>query len=313
MTEPALSLESRDEFATLRTRIDERLGELVPAENTPPEKLHRAIRYSLLAPGKRVRPIVTLLSADAFGARDPEIAVDPACAIEMVHAASLIVDDLPFMDDADERRGRASSHRAFGVQTATLASLALLNRSFGVLADATSVDERVRTELVRILSRSLGDTGGAIAGQEEDLESPGGDFSLRELERMVRHKTSALFVASAEIGARIAGAKDEVIAAGRDFGWNFGLCFQVLDDLADQPTADGVAGDRSDEDKATFVNVLGVDRAWRAAEEYAASAVAALDDVDLADSSLALLTRAMLESRQRDAGRNRTGGVPSGR
>jgi geranylgeranyl pyrophosphate synthase len=300
MTEPAPSIASRDEITSLRARIDERLGHLVPDESTPPEKLHRAIRYSLLAPGKRVRPIVTLFSAEAFGARNPDVSLDPACAVEMVHAASLIVDDLPFMDDADERRGRASSHRAFGVQTATLASLALLNRSFGVLAGATSIDERIRTELVRILSRALGDTGGAIAGQEEDIESPGEDFSLRELERMVRHKTSALFVASAEIGARIAEARSEVVAAARDFGRNFGLCFQVLDDLADRPTADGTAGDRTDQNKATFVNVLGVDRAWRAAEEYAESAVAALDDVDLADSSLARLTRAMMESRRRD-------------
>jgi len=305
MTDNRSSIGRDSELESLRAKIDARLEELVPPASTPPAKLHQAIRYSLLAPGKRVRPIVTLLCADAFGCPRPEIALDPACAIEMVHAASLIVDDLPFMDDADERRGRKSSHLAFGLQTATLASLALLNRSFGVLACAGSLDDGMRSELVRLLSRALGDTSGAIAGQEEDIESPGGAFSLSDLETMVQHKTSALFVASAEIGARIAGASPDGVEAARDFGGSFGLCFQVLDDLADRPAADGSWGDSEDLDKATFVNLLGVERAWKEAESYARSANSALERVGLADSPLARLTRIMMQPKEMGAARSR--------
>ena len=291
-----------DDIESLRSAVNERLDELVPDEETPPEKLHKAIRYSLLAPGKRVRPVVTLLSAGTFGCRDSKVALDPACAIEMVHAASLIVDDLPFMDDADERRGRLSSHRAFGVQTATLASLALLNRSFGVLAGTDTIDDRVRAKLVQVLSQALCDTGGAIAGQEEDIESPGEEFSLRDLETMVQHKTSALFVASAEIGARIAGAPDPLVSVARDFGSRFGLCFQALDDLADRPSEDGSAGDREDLDKATFVNVLGVESAWQAAERYADDAITSLAKAGLSDSPLADLTGDLMKRKRHAVG-----------
>jgi geranylgeranyl diphosphate synthase type II len=284
----------KQELPTLRSRVDRRLHELVPEETEPPERLHRAIRYSLLAPGKRVRPALTLLAARSFGHGEPQAVLDPACAIEMVHAASLIVDDLPFMDDAQERRGQAASHRAFGLQTATLASLALLNRAFGVLAETEGLSDGIRVDLVRVLARALGDTGGAIAGQEEDLESPGAQLSVPALERMVRHKTGALFVACAETGARVAGAGPEMLRAARSFGWSFGLCFQVMDDLADSPATRDAPGGDQDQGKATFVSVMGRESAWRAAEDYGARAVEALAAVDLGESPLAALTAILL-------------------
>lgn len=287
------------EVSSLRSRVSERLAQLVPEATAPPEKLHRAIHYSLLAPGKRVRPVVAVLSARAFGCRRPAAALDPGCAIEMVHAASLIVDDMPFMDDARVRRGRAAAHRAFGLRTATLASLALLNRAFRVLAEAEAIDEPTRNRLVHLLSRSLGDTGGAIAGQEEDFESSGECASLSRLESMVRHKTGALFVASVEAGALVAGAGPEGLVAARDFGWSFGLCFQALDDLADRPGAADGSGD--DEDKATFVSILGADETWLAAERYAESAIEALRAVNLEDSALAELTRSMVRVEEQRA------------
>lgn len=300
MLNEAPSPERLSDTEAIRDRVDRRLAELVPAADVPPERLHRAIRYSLLAPGKRVRPILALQAARAFGG-DEALALDPACAIEMVHAASLIVDDFPFMDDASHRRGRPANHREFGMETATLASLALLNRSFGVLSQAKGLTGETRIRLVRRLSSALGDCGGAIAGQEEDLEAPeAAGLSMEELENMVVHKTAALFVAAAESGALIAGASCEGLSAAREFARNFGLCFQALDDLKDRPgqaTAAGGGGDDSHE-KVTYVSLLGVDRTWRVAQDYAWRAVEALETVGLGGSTLAGLAVRLVEGRQ---------------
>ena len=293
---PRLIRTLTEEADALRRLVDARLAQLVPPESVPPQKLHRAIRYSLLAPGKRLRPIITLIAARSFGG-DQELALDPACAIEMVHAASLIVDDLPSMDDASERRGRPANHRAFGEDTAMLASLALLNRSFSVLAEAEGLSADVRIQLVEVLSSSLGDCGGAIAGQEEDLEAAETGLSVASLETMADHKTAALFVASSETGARISGASLAKIAAAREYARNFGLCFQVLDDLDDRPEPSGRVETDLD-GKPTFVSLLGVEGAWQAAESYVARAVAALETVGLGGSSLAELAKRMVETER---------------
>lgn len=281
----------------IRARVDRRLSQLVPASNVPPEKLHRAIRYSLLAPGKRIRPIVAVHAARAFGG-DGALALDPACAIEMVHAASLIVDDFPFMDDASQRRGMPANHLEFGMETATLASFALLNRAFGVLAQTDGLADETRLGLVRSLSSALGDCGGAIAGQEEDLAAPEESApSLERLEIMVRHKTAALFVSAAETGALIAGTDAEGLAAARRFARYFGLCFQALDDLDDRPRPDAGSAHADHHAKATFVSLLGVDGAWLAADDYAWRAVEALAEVGLGRSPLAELVSEMMGSR----------------
>lgn len=301
MTIPLSSQDSTAGETALRSRIDERLAALVPAADVPPTRLHRSIRYSLLAPGKRLRPLLMLRAASAFGA-DESLAVDPACALEMVHAASLIVDDFPFMDDAAERRGLPANHREFGMETATLAAFALLNRAFGALAGAPGLSAEVRSSLAERLSAALGDCGGIIAGQEEDLlASSRRDPSLAHLEQMAGHKTAALFVAAAESGALIAGAASEGLEAARAFAWSFGLCFQAIDDLDDRPgPADASSWDanRDDHDKLTFVSVMGVDGTLRVAERYAAAAVEALATVGLDDSSLATMTLRLLEAHQ---------------
>jgi geranylgeranyl diphosphate synthase type II len=298
-TDPIFEL--ADDAEAIRELVDQRLAQLVPGALVPPKKLHRAIRYSLLAPGKRVRPILALHATRAFGGTE-QAALDPACAIEMVHAASLIVDDFPFMDDATERRGMPVNHRAFGMETATLASFALLNRAFSVLAEAPGLASETRIQLVRRLSSALGDCGGAIAGQEEDLEAPRGeDASIEELETMVAHKTGALFVAAVEAGALVAGASAEALTAARSFGWNFGLCFQALDDLKDRPGPASDADSENNRDspaKLTFVSVLGVEAAWRAAQGYAWDAVGALDTVGLGGSSLAGVASNLLGVRR---------------
>ncbi len=295
------SINSTREPELLRERVDQRLAELVPESSVPPAKLHAAIRYSLLAPGKRIRPVLMLQSTLAFGGNE-ETALDPACALEMVHAASLIVDDFPFMDDASERRGMPANHIEFGLETATLAGFALLNRAFSLLAEAEELDSDTRVRLVRRLSSALGDCGGAIAGQEEDMEAPtSGGLNLEQLERMVAHKTAALFVAATESGALIAGASDGELEAARAFAWNFGLCFQAQDDLDDRPSSGAQCKESPDCDaqsKATYVSVLGVEEARRIAETYARNAVAALEAVDLGSSPLAEAALGLIGGRK---------------
>jgi geranylgeranyl diphosphate synthase type II len=153
----------RDEVIRVRRLVDGRLDELVPSGTGQAQALHESIRYSLLASGKRIRPVLAILTCKYLG--EKELAVlDPACAIEMVHTASLILDDMPSMDDASLRRGRPTNHLVFGDDTATLASVALLNRAFGVISEAEGLTALIRVELIRLLSEAIG-SNGIIAGQ----------------------------------------------------------------------------------------------------------------------------------------------------
>jgi geranylgeranyl diphosphate synthase type II len=293
---------SRTELETrlreLRRRIDGRLDELVPA-GTDADPVRRAMRYSLLAPGKRIRPVMAMLAAAAFGGRDDH-ALDPACAVEMVHAASLILDDLPSMDDAAVRRGRPTNHREFGEDVATLAAFALLNRAYAVVARARGLAADQKADLIRHLTDAVGEDG-AIAGQMEDLRSKRASAGAGEVERIHHCKTGALFIAAVEIGARAAGVPEERLEPVRLFATNFGLSFQALDDLADhRSSADAVGKDvRKDIDKATFVSALGSRRARSQAERFAAEAARALEPVGPAGAPLAGLARTLLDSARR--------------
>lgn len=261
----------------LRRRIDERLAALVPGESSHPERLHRSIRHSLLAPGKRIRPIFSIMVATQLGAEEAK-SMDPACAIEMVHTASLILDDLPIMDDARLRRGRPANHRLFGEDTATLAAVALLNRSYGVITEAAGLASPLKVELMSLLCAAIG-SDGIIAGQECDLH---GDGNLRDTQNLVRihgQKTGALFVAAAEAGARIAGARAQWVEAIREFARNLGLAFQIRDDVLDVRSTESAAGKDVSKDghKATFASVMGVERAAELADRYVDLAAKALE------------------------------------
>ena len=287
--------EPHDEVIRLRKRVDERLGELVPAEDVPPEQLHKAIRYSLGAPGKRIRPLMTLLTATRLGA-ETEDALDPACAIEMVHTASLIVDDMPFMDDAEMRRGRQANHRVFGQDVAALAAFDLVSRAFGTLAGARGLDDTQRTELVRLLSETLANEG-VIAGQLHDLQSEDKSPDRKALKRMYEQKTGTLFVASSEAGARIARVPPEWIPPIRDFAMNMGILFQILDDLLDRfGTLESIGKDVGQDDgKTTLVSVLGPEEARAEACHRLEAAERALDPLGPAGRPLDEMARSLLE------------------
>ena len=216
-----------------RALVDAALDRTLPTEDTPPTNLHRAMRYSVLAPGKRLRPILVIAGAEAVGGAAPAV-MDAACALELIHAYSLIHDDLPAMDDDDYRRGRLTNHKVFGEAMAILAGDALLTLAFRLIADNAS-----RMNEPRMIARVVADvadaagTDGMVGGQVVDIESEGKDVTAETLEYIHRHKTAALIRVSLTAGATLAGGRPEQVAAIRAAGEALGLAFQIVDDILD--------------------------------------------------------------------------------
>jgi len=263
-------------LAQCRALIDDALDRRVPPLGSAPPVLHEAVRYTLLAPGKRLRGVVVLTCSDMFrGNRDAALSL--ACAVEMVHAASLILDDLPSMDDASLRRGKPVLHRAVGEANAILTSVALLNSAFGVVQGTEELRPRVRADAVQRLSHAIG-ADGLIGGQVVDLESTGESLDLEGLEYIHSHKTGALFIAAAEMGAVAAGARAREIELLSRFAKNLGLAFQITDDLLDYSGSPETTGKDAglDRDKTTFVDFCGIDGARRLVDELIDASLDAL-------------------------------------
>lgn len=263
------------EFARrLRETVDLRLAGMIPPENQVPADLHRSMRHTLLAPGKRARALVALLACRHFGAGEM-LAMSSACALEMVHGASLILDDLPAMDDASLRRGHPVNHRIFGEATAILAAIALLNRAFGVIAEDSTLSTEQRVRLADCLSRSVGSEG-LVAGQEQDLKWSPERATRQDVALVHARKTAALFSAAAEMGAISAGAGEDRIGLMRDYGMKLGLAFQILDDLLDA-TADRESAGKDveqDDGRPSLVLTIGLEAASREARKVIDEATA---------------------------------------
>jgi geranylgeranyl diphosphate synthase type II len=266
-------------LATLVERIDRRLPELLPSTRERPVEIHEAMHYAATGSGKRVRPVLTLVVAEMFGERSPWV-LDVACAIEMVHACSLVLDDLPSMDDASLRRGRPTVHRKFGENVALLASLALLNRGYALVAESAqhlALRRYTAEDMVHHLAAAIGSEG-LIGGQALDLLSRPEDLDLHLLEYIHSHKTGALFMAAGELGAMAADAKRRDLEIVARYAKNLGLAFQIADDLLDvlsTPEETGKDGGK-DEGKVTFVKLLGVPGARALADELLGFAIDSL-------------------------------------
>jgi geranylgeranyl diphosphate synthase type II len=252
-------------------RVDQELRRLVPLEGS---RVQQSMAYTVHAPSKRVRAVLTLLCAELCGGSATR-AVPAAAAIELVHASSLILDDLPAMDNAPLRRGRASNHVAFGEAIAILAAFGLLNLAYGELSRA--YDASLSGALSALLSEAIG-LDGLIGGQAEDLLATDQAITFETLERIHRGKTGALFVASASAGTLTAGAGSDQRQWLAAFAKNLGLAFQIIDDLLDvegNPEDTGKAV-RSDARKTTFVSFSGVAGARQLALELCQTADRAL-------------------------------------
>ena len=256
----------QEQFAAIRVDVERRLAVLAPpARGQSGRRLRKAIRYSLLSGGKRLRPLAVVLTASALGGRAAD-ALDPACAVEMVHTASLMLDDLPSMDDAARRRGKLANHIKHGEDIAILGAVSLLSEAFGVLASARNIPPQVRLRLVDALSRAIG-ADGLSAGQERDLREASAMEDDQALEQLHRQKTGALFLASLEMGARIAGLDSQRLEPFRAFGVQLGLAFQMLDDLLDRIGSAEATGKDSGQDlrRPSFASILSREEAERRA------------------------------------------------
>ncbi len=270
-------------LAEQRTRIDAALERLVPAESVEPSTIHRAMRYSLFAGGKRIRPILAIAAAEAVGSSASGIE-DAACPLELIHTYSLIHDDLPALDNDDLRRGRPTCHKVFGEAMAILAGDALLTLAFEVLGklkvDGKLVDAERRAALVAELATASGTVGGMIGGQVHDIEGEGQPPTAELLEAIHRAKTGALLRASLRMGAIYAKADSEQLDTMTRFGEHVGLAFQIVDDILDvEQTSEELgktAGKDAEQGKITFPAVYGLEASHKMAAEQQAAAHAAL-------------------------------------
>jgi len=265
-------------FEEDRLSVDAALERLLPAESAPPSSIHTAMRYSVFAGGKRIRPILCIETARIFN--DDVSAVHyPACAIEFIHTYSLIHDDLPALDNDDLRRGKPTCHKKFGEAIAILAGDALLTLAFESIG-ATPVPAERRVAILTEVATSAGTVNGMVGGQVADIEAEGKRVEPQMLEYIHRSKTAALIRASITAGALCAGASDNDVARLRRFGETIGWAFQVTDDILDVEESSAALGKTAGKDiaqeKATYPAVYGLERSHAIANDLATKAIAEL-------------------------------------
>jgi len=265
-------------FEEDRLQVDAALERLMPAERERPGSIHAAMRYSVFAGGKRIRPILCLETARIFG-EDVTAALHPACAIEFIHTYSLIHDDLPALDNDDLRRGKPTCHKKFGDAIAILAGDALLTLAFETIG-ATPVDAERCVAILSEVAGAAGTVNGMVGGQVADIEAEGKRVEAETLEYIHRSKTAALIRASITAGALCAGAGLTDVARLRRFGETIGWAFQVTDDILDVEESSAALGKTAGKDiaqqKATYPAVYGLGRSHEIATELANKAIAEL-------------------------------------
>lgn len=285
----------KDYLARRADEVNRWLECLVPSETVPPEQLHRAMRYSLLAGGKRLRPVLVLASGEAFGAEAEEL-MPAACAIEMIHTYSLIHDDLPAMDNDDLRRGRPTCHKAFGEAVAILAGDALLTQAFRVLSsDSPGRDPARQVRVIREIATAAGTVDALIGGQMADIENEGKQAAQSVVEYIHRSKTGAMIRASVVVGGIIAGARDEQIDKLRAYGERIGLAFQIADDILDVVSTSEQLGKTPGKDqaahKATYPAMYGIAASETRARKLAEEAVEIISGLGLPTQALEEMAR----------------------
>ena len=266
-------------FEADRLTVDAHIERLMPPESVLPSSIHAAMRYSVFAGGKRIRPILCLETSRVFG-EDVAPALYPACAIEFIHTYSLIHDDLPALDNDDLRRGKPTCHKKFGEAIAILAGDGLLTLAFETIGASPVAAER-RVAMLTEISTAAGTVHGMVGGQVADLEAEGKRVGPEMLEYIHRSKTAALIRASITAGALSAGAEAEDVKRLRQFGETIGWAFQVTDDILDVEESSAALGKTAGKDiaqqKATYPALYGLSRSHEIANELATKAIAALE------------------------------------
>ncbi|MFZ5640767.1 MAG: polyprenyl synthetase family protein [Bacillota bacterium] len=275
----------KDAFqAELRSRaeiIDRELEQYLPGPEEQPPVIHQAMRYSVFAGGKRLRPLLVIAGAEAVGGTADQV-MPTACAMEMIHTYSLIHDDLPAMDDDDYRRGRLTSHKVFGEAIAVLAGDALLTGAFELMARNGEIDGIPSRAVTRVISEVAFAAGsrGMIGGQVADMENENRSIDAATLHYIHAHKTAALFRAALRAGAILAGAGDEQLEALTEYAAHMGLAFQITDDILDvegsQEATGKPVGSDEKRGKSTYPALYGIGESKRLAQEAVHRAVEAL-------------------------------------
>jgi len=295
-------METRAYLSVWRERVDAALDTLLPPESTYPPSLYKAMRYSVFAGGKRLRPILAISAHEAVGGDGTHI-LPFACALELVHTYSLIHDDLPAMDDDDFRRGKPTNHRVFGEGVAILAGDALLTEAFALLTRPDIMDgrsERMVLSVVRELAHASG-MEGMVGGQVVDLESAGQTVKFETVEWIHAHKTMALIVASVRMGGLLGAADDTMMGALTRYGEGIGLGFQIVDDILDiegttEELGKKVGADR-EHGKVTFPAFLGVEASKERARKAIDDAIESLSLFDQRADPLRSIARFIIERR----------------
>jgi geranylgeranyl diphosphate synthase type II len=286
---------------THRATVDAALDRVLPPETSAPTTIHRAMRYSVLAPGKRLRPILVIAGAEAVGGR-AEAVLDTACALELIHAYSLIHDDLPAMDDDDYRRGRLTSHKVFGEAMAILAGDALLTLAFRLIAgNAARLTAPAIVGTVVVEVAAAAGTDGMVGGQVIDIESEGKAISAEMLDYIHLHKTAALIRAALRVGALLAGAHAEQVEAISRAGQALGLAFQIVDDILDVEGNLAELGKSAGSDerkkKATYPSLHGLPASKQRARELIEETKRLLSPLGPAADPIRALADFVLERR----------------
>ena len=276
---PAPKAFDLNQFLATRTEtVNRALDKFLPSEKTRPTTIHRAMRYSLFAGGKRMRPALCLAAAEACGGSDAA-AMPLACAVECIHSYSLIHDDLPAMDNDDFRRGKPTNHKVFGEGIAVLAGDALLTQAFEIAAQAKGWPRYPHRDLILEIAKASGSLQ-LVAGQVADLEGEGKKISADDLRYIHERKTSALLCCSVRLGGMSANCTPAQLKALTDFGYHVGLAFQVIDDILDVTQTSEQLGKTAGKDtaaqKATYPAIVGLEKSRKIAEQLTAKAFAAL-------------------------------------
>jgi len=265
-----------------RRLVDSCLDMALPAETEVPATIHKAMRHSVFAGGKRIRPILTLAAGESLGG-DRNTLLHLGAGIEMMHTYSLIHDDLPALDNDDLRRGIPTCHKIFGEAMAILAGDALMTRCYQLLVDLPTVSEGARLAIIREISQATGTVNGMIGGQVVDLESEGKPVTPTQLEYIHRSKTGALLAASVHCGALAAEARSEELQVLTRFGWKVGLAFQIVDDILDVTSSSETLGKTAGKDekvkKATYPALYGTDASRQKAQELVATAIEEIEEL----------------------------------
>jgi len=265
-------------LATRTDAVNRALDRLLPSERTRPATIHKAMRYSLFAGGKRMRPVLCIAAAEACGGREAD-SMPLACAIECIHTYSLIHDDLPAMDNDDFRRGKPTNHKVFGEGIAVLAGDALLTQAFEIAAQCKTFPRYPHEKMILEIAKASGSLQ-LIAGQVADLEAEGKKISAVQLKFIHERKTSALLCCSVRLGGMSANCTPAQLRALTDFGYHVGLAFQVIDDILDVTQTSEQLGKTAGKDdavqKATYPAIVGLEKSRQIAAQLTNKAFAAL-------------------------------------